>query len=326
MKAIRVAESDHSLEWSDAPTPTPGPGEVLVKTLAAGVNRADLLQAAGHYPPPPGITDILGLEAVGEVVEFGPGAGPTPLLPTLAPGDTVAALLAGGAYAEYFVCPATHLLPLPAGWSITDTASIIESATTVWSNLGMVAGLAHRQEPHILIHGGTGGIGTFAVQLARHFTPHVATTVGSADGAKAAEKLGATTVINYREQAFDEILRGSVDIILDIMGAKYLSSNIRALGEKGHLVIIGMQGGVKGELNINSLLVKRASITATALRSRSIEDKADVVASTYTHVWPLLESGEITPQVAKVVPIAQAQAAHEFLAARTAPGKVVLEF
>ncbi|MEJ4113052.1 NAD(P)H-quinone oxidoreductase [Corynebacterium kroppenstedtii] len=328
MKAIIQKDTSDptSLVWADTDDPTPGPGEVLVRIHAAGVNRGDLLQAAGHYPPPPGASDIIGLEAAGTIVSFGPPAVTTGGVPDVgwSVGDECGVLLAGGGYAEFVAVPITQVFPVPRGLSLVDTAGVIEAATTVWSNLGMVAQV--KRGHTVLIHGGSGGIGTFAIQLAHAMGATVATTAGSAENLELCRSLGADILINYREDDFVEVMkdRGGADVIVDVMGAKYLDRNVQALGEKGHLVIIGMQGGVTGELNIGRLLARRGSITATAVRSRTLNDKAAVVADTIRNVWPLLESGEVSPQVRHTLPIADAVTAHRLLKAREVTGKIVL--
>ncbi|MDU7286948.1 MAG: NAD(P)H-quinone oxidoreductase [Corynebacterium kroppenstedtii] len=331
MKAIIQQDTADptSLEWTDTDDPIPGPGEALVRIHAAGVNRGDVLQAAGHYPPPPGASDIIGLEAAGTIEAFGP---PLESDSTSARestrqwnvGDQCGMLLAGGGYAERVSVPVTQLFPVPHGWSLTDTAGVIEVAATVWSNLGMVADMQKGQT--VLIHGGSGGIGTFAIQLAHAMGLTVATTAGNADNLELCRSLGADILINYRDDDFVAVMKehGGADIILDIMGAKYLDSNVKALGEKGHLVIIGMQGGVRGELNIGRLLSKRGSITATNVRGRSLDDKATVVSDTIKHVWPLLEDGTVSTQVTKTLPIADAAEAHRLLKSREVTGKIVL--
>lgn len=331
MKAIIQQDTADptSLEWTDTDDPIPGPGEALVRIHAAGVNRGDVLQAAGHYPPPPGASDIIGLEAAGTIEAFGP---PLESDSTSARestrqwnvDDQCGMLLAGGGYAERVSVPVTQLFPVPHGWSLTDTAGVIEVAATVWSNLGMVADMQKGQT--VLIHGGSGGIGTFAIQLAHAMGLTVATTAGNADNLELCRSLGADILINYRDDDFVAVMKehGGADIILDIMGAKYLDSNVKALGEKGHLVIIGMQGGVRGELNIGRLLSKRGSITATNVRGRSLDDKATVVSDTIKHVWPLLEDGTVSTQVTKTLPIADAAEAHRLLKSREVTGKIVL--
>ncbi|MFC2586679.1 MAG: NAD(P)H-quinone oxidoreductase, partial [Corynebacterium matruchotii] len=283
MKAI-VVTADKTLELAEVPTPQLRAGEVLVKVHATGVNRADLLQAAGYYPPPPGESEIMGLECAGEIVDTGDTDRQV--------GEKVACLLAGGGYAEYVAVPTGQLLPIPEGYSYEQAAAVVEVAATVWSNLGMLTGLAAGQT--VLIHGGAGGIGTFAIQLAKHLGAQVAVTAGSVEKLEACRRLGADILINYREENFADVLKNRCDRILDIIGAKYLDQNVTALAPDGHMVIIGMQGGVKGELNIGKLLAKRGTISATALRARSHADKARIVADTIEHVWPLLADGTIT--------------------------------
>ena len=313
MKAI-VVTADKTLELAEVPTPQLRAGEVLVKVHATGVNRADLLQAAGYYPPPPGESEIMGLECAGEIVD----AGDT----NRQVGEKVACLLAGGGYAEYVAVPAGQLLPIPEGYSYEQAAAVVEVAATVWSNLGMLTGLTAGQT--ILIHGGAGGIGTFAIQLAKHLGAQVAITAGSVEKLEACRRLGADILINYREENFADVLKNRCDRILDIIGAKYLDQNVTALAPDGHMVIIGMQGGVKGELNIGKLLAKRGTISATALRARSHADKARIVTDTIKHVWPLLADGTITHQLHATLPLADAARAHELLRSGAVTGTLVL--
>ena len=314
MKAITVTE-DKKLELTTAPIPRLKPGEVLVKVHAAGVNRADLLQAAGHYPPPPGESEIIGLECAGVIED----AGTT----NRTVGEKVGCLLAGGGYAEYAAVPEGQLVPIPDGYSLEETAAIIEVAATVWSNIGMLTGLEAGQT--FLIHGGGSGIGTFAIQLAKHLSATVAVTAGSAEKLAACQELGADILINYREENFAEVLKNRCDRILDIIGAKYLDQNVTALAPDGHMVTIGMQGGVKGELNIGKLLSKRGTISATSLRGRTKEDKARITAATVAAIWPLLADGTIKHQLHAVLPLADAQRAHDMLAAGEVTGKLVLK-
>ncbi|MFI5504714.1 NAD(P)H-quinone oxidoreductase [Corynebacterium kutscheri] len=313
MKAIIITE-DKKLTLGEVDTPVLREGEVLVKVCAASVNRADLLQTAGHYPPPAGESEILGLDCAGVIED--PGT------TSRAKGEKVACLLAGGGYAEYVAVPEGQLMPLPEGYSFAEAAAIIEVAATVWSNLGMLTGLA--PEHTVLIHGGAGGIGTFAIQLAKHIGATVAVTAGSKEKLARCQELGADILINYREEDFAEVLKNRCDRILDIMGAKYLPGNLKALAEHGHQVTIGLQGGVKGELNLGLLLSKRASISATALRSRDKQGKAEIVASTVKNIWPLLAHGTITHQIHSVMPLEEAQKAHDMLAAGDVTGKIVL--
>ena len=314
MKAITVTE-DKKLELTTAPIPTVKPGEVLVKVHAAGVNRADLLQAAGHYPPPTGESEIIGLECAGVIED----AGTT----NRTVGEKVGCLLAGGGYAEYVAVPEGQLLPIPDGYSFEQTAAIIEVAATVWSNIGMLTGLEAGQT--FLIHGGGSGIGTFAIQLAKHLGATVAVTAGSAEKLAVCQELGADILINYREENFAEVLKNRCDRILDIIGAKYLDQNVTALAPDGHMVTIGMQGGVKGELNIGKLLSKRGTISATSLRGRTKEDKARITAATVAAIWPLLADGSIKHQLHAVLPRDDAQRAHDMLAAGEVTGKLVLK-
>lgn len=316
MKAIQLADPNDktSLTLIDVPLPTLNPGEALVEVHAAGVNRGDLLQAAGHYPPPPGASEIMGLECAGVVKDPGTTA--------YKQGDRVACLLAGGGYAQYVAVPEGQIMPIPEGYGFVEAASIVEVACTVWSNLVLLAGLHAGQT--VLIHGGAGGIGTCAIQVAKALGCTVAVTAGSAEKLKVCAQLGADIGINYHEEDFAEVMKNKADVILDIMGAKYLDANIRALAMDGHLVIIGMQGGVKGELNIARLLTKRGSVSATALRARSLDDKARIVSETVTHLWPMLADGRVTHRIHATVPLADAAKAHAMLASGEVTGKLVL--
>lgn len=317
MRAVMAPEPGglDALKVVELPTPDPASGEVLVKVDAAGVNRADLLQRQGFYPPPPGTTDVLGLEASGTVAALGPD------VTGFAIGDPVCALLSGGGYAEYVVVPAGQLAPTPAGLDAIGGAAIMETACTVWSNLVMVGRLAAGET--LLVHGGSSGIGTMAIQVAKAIGADVVTTVGSAEKAAAVTELGADVVINYREQDFAEA-GISADVILDIMGAKYLASNVGALNTGGRLVIIGLQGGVNAELNLGLLLMKRASLTATSLRARPKHEKAEIVTATRANVFPLIESGIVRPIVHATHPLEEAAEAHRVLEESSHIGKLVL--
>src|SRR5580658_4902216 len=260
-----VAESADRFTWQQVPDVTPTRGEVLVKVSAAGVNRADLLQAAGLYPPPPAASDLLGMEVSGVIEAVGDDVA------GWAAGQEVCALLAGGGYAEYVAAPAGQLLPHPVGLDLTDSAGVPEVACTVWSNLAMTAHLSGGQL--LLMHGGASGIGTHAIQVARALGARVAVTAGSAEKLETCRDLGAQITINYRDEDFVARLRdesGGADVIFDIMGASYLDRNIDALASDGQLVVIGMQGGVKGELNLGKLLIKRARVIGTTLRGRPV--------------------------------------------------------
>ncbi|MCG7260397.1 NAD(P)H-quinone oxidoreductase [Corynebacterium aurimucosum] len=317
MKAIIQTnlEDPHSLELGEADKPQLQAGEVLVKVKAAGVNRADLLQARGHYPPPPGASEIIGLEVAGEVVD----AGDT----DIEVGSKVGALLAGGGYAEYVAVPQGQLLPIPSGYSFAEAASVIEVACTVWSNIAMEAKLNKGQT--ILIHGGAGGIGTFAIQVAKNLGATVAVTAGSDEKLETCKELGADILINYNEQDFAEELKNQCDVILDIMGAKYLKKNLIALAKGGHMVTIGMQGGTKAELNMGILLNKRLTLQGTTLRSRSLEGKAAIVADTVKNVWPWLENGSVKHHLHATYALADASEAHQALDSGEVTGKLVLE-
>ncbi|UFS94763.1 NAD(P)H-quinone oxidoreductase [Nocardia huaxiensis] len=311
------------MRWEQvADLPAPGPGEVVIEVAAAGVNRADLLQRQGFYPPPPGASTTLGLECAGVVAEVGAG------VRDWRPGDRVCALLSGGGYAERVVVPESQVLPIPEGISEVQAAGLPEVAATVWSNLVMTAGLHSGQL--LLIHGGGSGIGTHAIQIARVLGARVAVTAGSQYKLDRCHELGATVLINYREHDFVTTLHSEypgVDIILDNMGAKYLERNVEALAEDGHLVIIGMQGGVKAELNLAALLAKRGSIHATNLRRRPEHgpgSKAAIITELRRHVWPLISDGTVQPVISADLPITDVSKAHELLDAPETVGKVVL--
>ncbi|HNM98697.1 MAG TPA: NAD(P)H-quinone oxidoreductase, partial [Marmoricola sp.] len=269
MRAVVAPEpgGPEALQLVDRPALRPGPGEVVITTVATAVNRADLLQRMGFYPPPPGASDVLGLECSGRIAAVGEGV-------ELKVGAEVCALLTAGGYAEQVLVPAGQVMQLPPGVDLATAAAVPEVAATVWSNVVMIAGL--KAGDRFLVHGGAGGIGTFAIQLAKALGATVFATAGSAEKLDLCRSLGADEVINYRDDDFVEVLTrvGGADIILDNMGAKYLSRNIAALAPEGRLVIIGMQGGVKAELNIAELLGKRGAVIATSLRARPDADKA----------------------------------------------------
>lgn len=316
MHAIVQTDADdpQSLELTQVDVPTLRAGEVLVKVAASGVNRADLLQAKGAYPPPPGASELIGLEAAGTIVD----AGDTGRVV----GEEVGALLAGGGYAEYVAVPEGQLTPIPEGYSLEDTASVVEVACTVWSNLVMTAGLSSGQT--ILIHGGGGGIGTFAIQVAKKLGAKVAVTAGSAEKLETCKKYGADILINYKEEDFVDKLKGSCDVILDIIGAKYLKQNLKSLAKDGKLVIIGMQGGTKEEINLGAVLANRLSIFGTTLRSRDTEAKSEIVRETVANVWPWLADGSITHHRHASYPLADAIAAHQALDSGEVTGTLVL--
>jgi len=321
MRAVIVEEpgGPESLVVADVPDPEPGPGEVVVRVAAAGVNRADLLQRQGNYPPPPGTTDVLGLECSGVVESLGEG------VTGLSVGDEVCALLSGGGYAEKVVVPAGQAVPIPGGLSLVRAGAVPETFATVWSNVFMLAGLEAGQT--LLVHGGASGIGTTAIQLAKAFGARVITTVGSAEKAQTVRELGADLVVNYRDEDFVEVAKeaGGADVVLDIMGAKYLGRNVSALARGGRIVVIGMQGGVKGELNLGALLAKQGTVSATSLRFRPREEKAAIMADLVERVWPLIADGTLGPIVHETVPLDRVADAHRILEESSHVGKVVLE-
>ena len=309
------------LSLREVPAPTPAPGEVLLDVAATAVNRADLLQRQGHYPPPPGASEIIGLECSGTVAALGDG------VTGWAVGDEVCALLAGGGYAEQVAVPAGQLMPVPAGIDLVTAAALPEVACTVWSNLFMVAGLQPHE--HLLVHGGAGGIGTMAIQLAHTLGARVYTTAGSPEKRALCAELGADVTIDYRDEDFVEVVRREsdghgADVVLDNMGAKYLARNVDVLALEGRLVVIGMQGGTQGELDLGVLLRKRGAVIATALRSRPVEGKAAICAAVAEHVWPLVAEGLVRPVVHATLPLAEAGRAHALLESGDATGKVLL--
>ncbi|HEY5853985.1 MAG TPA: NAD(P)H-quinone oxidoreductase [Aldersonia sp.] len=327
MYAITIEEPGDPdvMKWrSGHPDLAPGHGEVLIDVAATAVNRADLLQRQGRYPPPPGASEILGLECSGVVAQIGDG------VTRWRPGDEVCALLSGGGYAEQVVVPATQVLPVPAGLDLHAAAALPEVACTVWSNLVMGANLHSGQL--LLMHGGGSGIGTHAIQVARARGAVVAVTAGSQYKLDRCRDLGATVLINYRHEDFVEQVRAATggrgaDVVFDNMGAAYLERNVEALAPDGQLIVIGMQGGIKAELNLNTLLRKRGTIRATALRGRPTtgrSSKAEVVAEVVEHLWPLVAEGTVQPVIAAELPITEAPEAHRMLDSAETVGKVVL--
>ncbi|RAO14612.1 NADPH:quinone reductase [Micromonospora noduli] len=320
MRAITIPQpgGPDALVWAEVPDPEPGPNEVIVDVRASGVNRADLLQRQGHYPPPPGAPAYPGLECSGVITEVGAE------VVGWAVGQQVCALLAGGGYAERVAVPAGQLLPVPC--DPVDAAALPEVACTVWSNLVQVARLGTGDT--LLVHGGGSGIGTFAVQLGAALGVTVLTTAREGKHARLRE-LGAAHLIDYREQDFVEEVRRvtdgrGVDVILDIMGGSYLGRNVSALATGGRLVVIGMQGGRKAELDLGALLTKRASVTATSLRSRPLAEKAEIVQGVRDEVWPLVEAGRIRPIVDRRLPMTEAAEAHRLVESSDHFGKVLL--
>jgi len=309
------------MSWQEVPDPVAGAGEVVLDVAATAVNRPDLLQRQGHYPPPPGAPELLGLECSGTVAAVGAGVSEWSV------GDEACALLAGGGYAERVAVPAGQLLPVPRGIELITAASLPEVFCTVWANVFMIAALQPGEV--LLVHGGSGGIGTAAIQLGSAVGATVAVTAGSAEKLDRCQQLGAAILINYRTDAFEEVVRDATgghgaDVILDVIGAKYLSRNLAALATSGRLLVIGLQGGRRAELDLNALLSKRAAIIATTLRWRSMAEKATIVAAVREHVWPLLESGDVRPVVDRVLPIVEVAEAHRVVEAGEHVGKVVL--
>jgi putative PIG3 family NAD(P)H quinone oxidoreductase len=310
-----------ALVVADLPDPKPGPGELVIDMAATAVNRADTLQRQGFYPPPPGASDVLGLECSGVVSAVGEG------VEAWSVGDEVCALLAGGGYGEKVLVPAGQVMPVPDGLDLVTAGALPEVACTVWSNVFMIAGL--REDETLLVHGGGGGIGTFAIQLAHALGARVLTTAGSEEKLEVCRSLGADVAINYREQDFvEEVAKATdgkgADVILDNMGAKYLPRNVDALATEGRLVVIGMQGGTKAELDLGVLMRKRGAVIATSLRARPVDEKAAICASVVEHVWPIVTDGAIRVLVHTSLPLEEAGEAHRIMEASDHIGKIVL--
>lgn len=323
VRAISVIspQGPDGLVLAEAPELEPGAGEVLITVRAAGVNRADLLQRAGHYPPPPGVTDRLGLEVSGTIAALGEG------VDGWAVGDRVCALVDGGGYAERVVVAAGQVLPVPSGVDLQDAAALPEAVCTAWSNLVDVAGLAAGDQ--VLIHGGSGGVGVVAVQVAAALGAHVLTTAGGAVRAERCRELGAEVALDHRRDDLlvrvQEATGGhGVDIVLDVVGGAYLDLNLQCLAVGGRLVVIGVQRGRRAELDLGLLLARRASVTGTTLRARPAAEKAAIVAAVREHVWPMLEDGRLRSVVHARLPLAEAGDAHELLASGEVFGKVLL--
>jgi len=323
MKAVTVREpgGPEVLELGEVDDVRPGPGEVRVAVAATAVNRADIMQRLGHYPPPQGAPDWLGLECSGTVAEVGEG------VTGWSVGDEVCALLTGGGYAEQVVVPEGQVLPVPAGVDVVDAAALPEVVCTVWSNVFMAAGL--RPGELLLVHGGSSGIGTMAIQLARQVGARVAVTAGTAAKLEACRELGAEVLVNYREQDFVEQVREATggrgaDVVLDNMGAKYLARNVEVLAPSGRIVVIGLQGGRRAEIDLAALMGKRAALIGTTLRTRPAAEKAAIVSSVREHVWPLVADGLVRPVVHARLPLAQVAEAHRVVEASEHVGKVLL--
>ena len=306
----------------EVPDPIPAGDEVLIDVAAAGVNRADLLQRQGNYPPPRGASPYLGLECSGRIAAVGPDVERWHV------GDEVCALLSGGAYAERVTVPWGQVMPVPRGTPLVEAAALPEATCTVWSNLVMAAHLGAGDT--VLIHGGGSGIGTMAIQVARLVGARPIVTVGSTRKAAVCTDLGAEAVINYREGDFVDEVRTitdgrGVDVVLDIIGAKYLASNLKSLASDGRLVVIGLQGGVRADLDLGRLLAKRLSVIGTTLRSRSHASKASIVSEVVAHVWPAIEQGTVRSVINQVLPFNDVAKSHELLESGESVGKVILQ-
>jgi len=323
MRAVTCPEpgGPEVLATADVPDPAIGPGEVLIRVRAAGVNRADVMQRMGQYPPPLGASELIGLECAGVVEQVGDGIDGWQI------GDQACALLAGGGYAELVAVPAGQLLPVPSGLDLVDAAALPEVACTVWSNIFMLAGLQPGEV--LLVHGGASGIGTMAIQLAVAAGARVAVTAGSPARLERCADLGADILIDYKQQDFVEEVRRATDgrgadVVLDMLGASYLQRNVDVLATSGRLVIIGLQGGAAGELDLATLLGKRAAVLATTLRARPAAEKAAIVAAVQEHVWPLVESGTVRPVVHARIDLDEVAGAHRLLDSGEVVGKVLL--
>ncbi|GKY88848.1 NAD(P)H-quinone oxidoreductase [Sinisalibacter aestuarii] len=320
MRAVEISApgGPEVLQPCTRPVPVPGAGEILIRLAYAGVNRPDALQRAGSYAPPPGASDLPGLEGAGEIVAIGEGVS------GWKPGDMVTALLPGGGYAEYVATPAAHALPVPGGMALREAACLPETFFTVWSNVFLRGGL--RAGERFLVHGGSSGIGTTAIQLAHAFGARVFTTAGSADKLKVCRKLGADVAINYRDEDFVDIMRkaGGANLILDMVGGDYIPRNIRALTDEGRMVHIAFLSGPKAELNFAQIMARRLTVTGSTLRPQSDAAKAKIAADLRAQVWPLLEAGRIGPVMDSEFALEDAAKAHERIESSGHIGKIVL--
>jgi len=323
MTAIEIREpgGPEVLVPASRPVPQPAAGEVLIRVAAAGVNRPDVLQRMGGYPPPPGASDIPGLEVAGQVVALGEG------VDGLAAGDAVTALVTGGGYAQYCAAPAVQCLPVPKGYDMTQAAALPETFFTVWVNVFQRSALKAGEA--FLVHGGTSGIGTTAIQLAKALGARVFATAGSPEKVQACEDLGAERGINYREEDFVAVVKEAtegkgVDVILDMVGGDYVQRNLKALAPDGRLSFIAFLGGPKTQVDFTPVLLKRLTITGSTLRARSVDFKAEVAAALKETVWPLLDSGAIAPVMAASFPLEEAAQAHALMESSSHIGKIVL--
>ncbi len=323
MQAIEIAEAGgpEVLRITDFPVPEPGDGEVLIKVIAAGVNRPDVMQRLGLYPPPPGAPDIPGLEVAGTVAALGANAS------GVQEGDAVCALVIGGGYAEYCVAPASLCLAIPENLTTVQAAAIPETFFTVWTNVFDRGRLTSGES--LLVHGGSSGIGTTAIQLAKAFGSTVYVTAGSEEKCQACLELGADAAINYRDEDFVERISEltkecGVDVILDMIGGDYLPRNLKSLAVEGRIVQIALQGGPKVEMNLLPIMLKRLTLTGSTLRPRTVAQKAMIAHSLREKVWPLLESGKVHPVIHATFPLAQASEAHRMMESSQHIGKIVL--
>lgn len=319
MHAIVISEpgGPEVLRWQEVPDPHPGADEVVIEVAAAGVNRADLMQRQGFYPPPPGAPPYPGLECSGRIIEVGAQVADWHA------GDAVCALLAGGGYAERVVVPAPQVLPVPSGIPLTAAAALPEVACTVYSNVFQIAGLTRGET--LLVHGGASGIGTMAIQLGKAFGARVVCTAGNERRLQRCRELGADLAINYRDEDFVAAVGDKgANVILDIMGASYLRRNIAALAADGRLAIIGLQGGATAELELGALLSKRGRISATTLRSRPAAQKGEIVRAVTTEVWPLISNGTVVPVIDRELPMRDAASAHQLMESSSHIGKILL--
>jgi NADPH:quinone reductase len=318
---IAAAGGPEQLKPAVRPVPRPDKGEVLIRVAAAGVNRPDVMQRQGRYPPPPGASDLPGLEVAGEIVQIGPET------PGLSVGDKVTALLPGGGYAAYAVASAVLCLPIPEGLSMIEAAAIPETYFTVWTNLFERGGC--KAGDTVLIHGGTSGIGTTAIQLAHAWSARVYATAGSPDKVKVCEQLGATRGIDYKTEDFVEVIKQEtdgkgVDIILDIVAGSYVPRNIDCAALEGRIVVISLLGGASAEINVSKILMKRLTLTGSTLRSRTVAQKGAVAAAVRQNVWPLLRTGRAKPVIHATFPLAEASEAHRLMESSNHIGKIVL--
>ena len=323
MRAVIITQpgGPEVLRLEEVPDPVPGPGEVLVAVAAAGLNRADVLQRQGHYPPPPGSPPYPGMECSGRIIELGPEVAGWQV------GDEVCALLGGGAYAEKVAVPQGQLLPVPQGVSLVDAAALPEATCTIQGTVYQMAHLAAGET--FLVHGGAGGIGTFAIQIANAEGCTVACTAGSPEKLARCRELGADLAISYRDEDFTAAVLEftgwhGADVILDIMGAPYLARNLDALATWGRLVGIATRGGSRAEVDLGLLMLKRATIVAATLRTRTIAEKAEVVAATREHIWPLISAGKVVPVIHAILPMSEAAEAHRLLDDGSHIGKILL--